>query len=168
MILARVGDDVAFGCENLGVPASEIWVRVDEALEEVGLRLPRRTPTSHLSGGQKQRLSLAGVLAMRPGIVLLDEPTANLDPDGVAEVRDAVARLVERTGSTLVVVEHRTEVWAGLVDRVVVLEPGAGVRTDGPPEVVLAERDLLRQGVWIPGERPTSPDVLRERRGRCS
>jgi energy-coupling factor transporter ATP-binding protein EcfA2 len=159
VILARVGDDVAFGCENLGVPRAEIWPRVEEALEAVGLRLPLRTPTSHLSGGQKQRLALAGVLAMRPGIVLLDEPTANLDPEGVAEVREAVGRLVERTGATLVVVEHRTAVWADLVDRVVVLEPGAGVRSDGPPVEVLVEEGerLARSGVWVPGGTPLLP-----------
>ncbi|MCU1539201.1 MAG: Energy-coupling factor transport system ATP-binding protein, partial [Arthrobacter sp.] len=93
VVLSRLGDDVAFGAENLAVPADEIWVRVGEALDDVGLgRLPLDHPTSALSGGQKQRLALAGILAMRPGLILLDEPTANLDPAGVLEVRDAVGR----------------------------------------------------------------------------
>ncbi|HAM26480.1 MAG TPA: ABC transporter ATP-binding protein, partial [Microbacteriaceae bacterium] len=78
VVLARVGDDVAFGCENLGIARNEIWRRVAGALEAVGLDLPLAHPTSRLSGGQKQRLALAGVLSMRPGLVLLDEPTANL------------------------------------------------------------------------------------------
>ena len=106
-MLARVGDDVAFGCENLGVPRDEIWPRVGAALDAVGLDVPLDHSTAALSGGQKQRLALAGVLAMRPGLILLDEPTANLDPDGVREVRDAVASVADETGATLVVVEHR-------------------------------------------------------------
>jgi energy-coupling factor transporter ATP-binding protein EcfA2 len=162
VVLARVGDDVAFGCENLGVAPDEIWSRVRAALDAVGLDVPLDFPTAALSGGQKQRLALAGVLAMRPGLVLLDEPTANLDPDGVREVRDAVERAVAVTGATLVVIEHRVEVWAGVVDRVVVLgaaEAGGGVIADGPAEQVLAaEGDRLAAGgVWVPGHLPAPP-----------
>ncbi|MDO9397965.1 MAG: ABC transporter ATP-binding protein, partial [Herbiconiux sp.] len=124
LVLARVGDDVAFGCENLGVPRAEIWPRVDEALAAVGLDLPRDHSTAELSGGQKQRVALAGVLAMRPGVVLLDEPTANLDPLGATEVRDAVAALVATSSATFVVIEHRVDIWLDVVDRVVVLAPG--------------------------------------------
>ncbi|MBQ3357795.1 MAG: ABC transporter ATP-binding protein, partial [Microbacterium sp.] len=107
VILARVGDDVAFGCENLGIPRAEIWPRVTQALDAVGLDVPLDRPTKALSGGQKQRLALAGILAMRPGLVLLDEPTANLDPAGVVEVRDAVERMLQAHPATLIVVEHR-------------------------------------------------------------
>ena len=133
VVLARVGDDVAFGAENLAVPREEIWDRVAAALDAVGLDVPLDHPTAHLSGGQKQRLALAGILAMRPGLVLLDEPTANLDPEGVLEVRDAVVAAVAATGATLVVVEHRLAAWAGHMDRVVVLEPGGGVSDSGTP-----------------------------------
>lgn len=159
VVLARVGDDVAFGCENLGVPADEIWRRVGEALEHVGLDLPLDTPTSALSGGQKQRLALAGVIAMQPGLVLLDEPTANLDPDGVNEVRDAVLRSVSRSGATLIVVEHRVDVWAEVVDRVIVLDPAGGVLADGSVDTVLGTEgeSLFRSGVWVPGYRPGRP-----------
>ncbi|MGC5077484.1 ABC transporter ATP-binding protein [Agrococcus sp. DT81.2] len=152
-IMSRIGDDVAFGCENLGVPRDEIWVRVRAALDAVGLDLPLDRSTEALSGGQRQRLALAGVLAMRPGLILLDEPTANLDPDGVVEVRDAVARVAAETGATLVVVEHRVETWLPAVDRVVVLEPGGGAAADGAPAAVLdAHRDeLAAHGVWVPG-----------------
>jgi energy-coupling factor transport system ATP-binding protein len=161
VILARVGDDVAFGCENLGVPRDEIWPRVDAALDAVGLDLPRSHPTSDLSGGQKQRLALAGVLAMRPGLILLDEPTANLDPEGIIEVRDAVARVLDQTGATLVVIEHRVEVWRHLVDRVIVLAPGGGVLADGRPERVLVERgaELAASGVWVPEYPPAHPGL---------
>jgi len=159
VVLARVGDDVAFGCENLGVPRDEIWRRVDESLDDVGLDLPRSASTSALSGGQKQRLALAGALAMRPGLVLLDEPTASLDPAGVVEVRDSVHRALDRTGATLVVVEHRVSVWSPVVDRVVVLAAGGGVLADGhPDDVLVAERDrLTAAGVWVPGVAPVVP-----------
>lgn len=153
VILARVGDDVAFGCENLGVPREEIWPRVRQALEDVGLGVALDRSTSQLSGGQKQRLALAGVLAMRPGLLMLDEPTANLDPAGVVEVRDAVARVLDSTGATFVVVEHKVDVWLPLVDRVIVLSADGGVAADGPAETVLHARakELANSGVWVPG-----------------
>jgi energy-coupling factor transporter ATP-binding protein EcfA2 len=161
VVLSRLGDDVAFGAENLSVPPAEIWTRVREALDDVGLaRLPLDHPTSDLSGGQKQRLALAGILAMRPGLLLLDEPTANLDPAGVLEVRDAVGRCLDKTGATLVVVEHRVAVWKDLVDRIVVLQPGSAtdsaVLIDGAPDQVLEQaRDMLiAAGVWVPGHVP--------------
>jgi energy-coupling factor transport system ATP-binding protein len=162
VILARVGDDVAFACENLGVPRAEIWPRVREALDAVRLRMPLEHPTAALSGGQKQRLALAGLLAMRPGLLLLDEPTANLDPEGVVDVRQAVAETLERTGATLVVVEHRVSVWRDLVDRVIVLAADGGVLADGRPDAVLADtsNELRRAGVWLPDEPvPTPPTV---------
>ena len=159
VVLSRIGDDVAFGAENLSVPREEIWGRVVESLAAVGLDLPLDHPTSTLSGGQKQRLALAGILAMRPGALLLDEPTANLDPAGVVGVRDAVVRTLDATGATLVVVEHRVAVWASVVDRIVVLSPGAGVLIDGAPQEVLARaRDILvAAGVWVPGLVPDVP-----------
>ncbi|GAA1336256.1 hypothetical protein GCM10009594_01440 [Kocuria palustris] len=166
ILLARAGDDVAFGPENLAVPAAEIGPRVDRALDSVGLEISTDRDTSALSGGQQQRLGLAGITAMRPRLLLLDEPTANLDPEGVATVRRAVEAVVEDTGATLVVVEHRTEVWADLVDRVVVLGP-RGVVADGSPTQLLdahgtyAEQ-LRRAGVWTPGAQvePLLPEAL--------
>jgi energy-coupling factor transporter ATP-binding protein EcfA2 len=156
IVLARIGDDVAFSAENLGIPRDEIWKRVRWALDAVGLDLPLAQSSSNLSGGQKQRLALAGVLAMRPGLLLLDEPTANLDPDGVREIRDVVDRVVAETGATLVVVEHRVAVWRDVVDRVIVLDPAGGVLADGRPEVVLDREGprLAAAGVWVPGIPP--------------
>lgn len=171
IILERVGDDAAFGCQNLGVPADETWRRVREALDLVGLQtLESDHSARHLSGGQRQRLALAGVLAMHPGLLLLDEPTANLDPDGVREVHDAVRHVVETTGQTLVVVEHHIDVWLDLIDRVIVLgrtdpdSPTGGVIADGTPDEVFGTwGDLLASGgAWVPGRaipdcRPTQP-----------
>ncbi|MBG6179580.1 ABC transporter ATP-binding protein [Arthrobacter sp. CAN_A1] len=161
IVLARVGDEVAFGAENQAVPRDEIWERVRRALDDVGLAVPLNHPTTALSGGQKQRLALAAVLAMQPGLLLLDEPTANLDPAGVLEVRDAVVRVLDRTGATFVVVEHRVAVWADVVDRVVVLASDGGILADGPPERVLSDpatrARLADAGVWIPGQQPTLP-----------
>ena len=153
VVLARVGDDVAFGMENLGAMREEIWPRVENSLEAVGLSVPLDHSTTELSGGQKQRLALASILAMGPGLLLLDEPTANLDPSGVAEVRAAVETVVERTGATVVVVEHRVDVWASLVDRVIVVADGA-IAADGPLREVLAQQGeaLRERGIWLPGD----------------
>ncbi len=156
IVLARVGDDVAFSCENLGVARSEIWPRVCRALDDVGLDVSLDAPTSTLSGGQKQRLALAGVLAMRPRIILLDEPTANLDPNGVLDVHDAVRRVHERTGATLIIIDHRMSVWRDLVGRMIVLGGGGGVVTDGPIDRVLDEHADARRsvGAWAPSYTP--------------
>ncbi|QHC66793.1 ATP-binding cassette domain-containing protein [Rathayibacter sp. VKM Ac-2759] len=155
-VLARVGDDVGFACENLGVQRERIAERVRLALEDVGLEVALDHSTSALSGGQKQRLALAGVLAMQPRLLLLDEPTANLDPAGVREVRAAVERSTARSGATLVVVEHRVDVWVDLVDRIVLLGSDGAVIADGDPWTVLVEAHevLVAAGVWVPGEVP--------------
>ncbi|MGM7698292.1 ABC transporter ATP-binding protein [Microbacterium sp. A84] len=166
VILARVGDDVAFGCENIGIPREEIWPRVSAALDAVGLDVPLDRPTKALSGGQKQRLALAGILAMQPGLVLLDEPTANLDPDGVIEVRDAVQRMLTAHPATLIVVEHRLDVWLPLITRVIVVGEG-GVIADGAPDQVLgtAGAELAAAGVWVPGHPPALPQPPRAEPG---
>lgn len=159
-VAARVGDDVAFGLENMAVPREEIWPRVEEALRTVGLspELGLHDSTQTLSGGQKQRLALAGVLAMRPGIVALDEPTANIDPESIPGLVRATLDAVESTGATLLVVEHRLEPWLPHIDRIIVLGEG-GIRADGPREDVLARHaDALRdEGIWVPGPPPELP-----------
>ncbi|GIF07454.1 ABC transporter ATP-binding protein [Actinoplanes siamensis] len=152
LVMARSGDDVAFGLENRGLPRAEIWPRVAESLERVGFPYDISRSTAALSGGEAQRLALAGVIALRPGLLLLDEPTANLDPAGAALIRDAIARAVG-PDTTLIIVEHRVAEALPLVDKVVVIEPGGGVRAQGTPAEVFAAygEDLAEHGVWVPG-----------------
>lgn len=159
VISSRVGDDVAFGCENLNVPAEEIWPRVHRALEMVGLDLPLDHPTEQLSGGQKQRLALAGVIAMGADIIVLDEPTANLDPEGVREVVAAVDRVAEASGATVIVVEHRVATWLSTVTRAIALNSDGEVIADASADTVIdiAGKSLAAQGIWIPGHEPDLP-----------
>ena len=159
LVMARAGDDVAFGLENHCVPTAEIWPRVHRVLADVGFPYSEDRATAALSGGEKQRLAIAGILALRPRVLLLDEPTANLDPEGARAVRDVLARVAEARDVTMVVVEHRVAEVLPLVDRVVVIEAGGGVVVDGHPDAVFArEAERLRLlGVWVPGPPPAAP-----------
>ncbi len=159
LIMGRAGDDVAFGLENRCVPTGEIWPRVDAALAAVDFPYARDRATHALSGGEQQRLALAGALALRPGLLLLDEPTANLDPDGAADVRDVLRRILDRSGATLLLVEHRVDEAVALVERVVVLQAGGGVVADGTPRDVFHVHGtaLAAAGVWVPDHPPAAP-----------
>lgn len=180
-IFQRLGDNVAFGPENMGLPRDEIWPRVRQAMAEVGLAdLQLTRSTMHLSGGQMQRLALAGALAMQPGLLLLDEPTANLDPVGVEQIVDAVRKVLDRQGSTMVLVEHRAGPWMDMIDRVIVLglgevEGGVGgsgaesyrktvIMADGSPQEVFtdSELDLASLGIWVPEVYRSARDSLPE------
>jgi energy-coupling factor transporter ATP-binding protein EcfA2 len=142
LVMTRAGDDVAFGLENAGLPPEVIWPRVDEALATVGFPYGRDRPTQALSGGEKQRLVLAGALARRPGLLLLDEPTAQLDGAGAALVRGAVERATADRRTTVLLVDHDAEPWLPLVDRVVELTPG-GLTEHGPDWHPVARRTGL-------------------------
>jgi energy-coupling factor transporter ATP-binding protein EcfA2/energy-coupling factor transporter transmembrane protein EcfT len=124
-VLHTVGDDVAFGLENLGVDPGEIPRRIREALDTVGLALALDHPTRELSGGQRQRLALAGAIAMRPSLLVLDEPLQALDDEGRAQVLAAVTSLRERENLTLIVVDHEPGVWREFVDQVVLVDRGS-------------------------------------------
>lgn len=180
-IFQRLGDNVAFGPENMGLPRQEIWPRVLKAMAEVGLAdLQLTRSTVHLSGGQMQRLALAGALAMQPGLLLLDEPTANLDPVGVEQIVGAVRKVLDRQGSTMVLVEHRAGPWMDMIDRVIVLglgvvedsASGSGaaayrktvIMADGSPREVFTDPslDLASLGVWVPEAYRSTRDSLPE------
>ena len=153
LVAGRVGRDVAFGPESFGMPRDEIWSRVRGALASVGFPYDEDRPTNALSGGETQRLALAGVLALTPRLVLLDEPTSMLDPSSAAVVRGAISAAVLASGATLVMVEHELSAVVGGVDRLVVLDLTGRVSADGPVRPTLADSaDLLvAQGVWVPG-----------------
>jgi energy-coupling factor transporter ATP-binding protein EcfA2 len=159
LVMARAGDDVAFGLENHCVPTAEIWPRVHRALADVAFPYSDDRATAALSGGEKQRLAIAGIFVLRPRLLLLDEPTANLDPDGARAIRDVLARVAECRDVTMVLVEHRVAEVLPLIDRVIVIEAGGGIVADGTPEAVFTrERQRLEQlGVWVPGDRPAAP-----------
>ena len=145
-----VEEDVGFGPENLGVPTEEIWQRVEDSLKAVGMIEYRHHSPNKLSGGQKQRVAIAGVMAMRPKCIVLDEPTAGLDPKGRDEILDQVAQLHEKTGMTVVLVSHSMEDVAEYVDRIIVMNHGA-VMFDALPKQVFAHyKELEAVGLAAP------------------
>ena len=136
-----VEEDVAFGPENLGISSPEIRHRVNKALKQVGMYEYREHAPHLLSGGQKQRIAIAGVIAMEPKCIILDEPTAMLDPSGRREVVETIGRLNKEKGITVVLITHHMDE-AAKADRVVVLHKGK-VTADGTPEEVFAQVELL-------------------------
>jgi len=144
-----VEDDVAFAPENLGVEPAEIRRRVDEALKTVGMYELRMHAPHLLSGGQKQRVAIAGVLAMQPEIIVLDEPTAMLDPQGRQEVVETVTRLCREKGMTVVLITHHMDECIG-ADRLIVMSNGL-IAADGTPEEIFADLPLMeREGLDVP------------------
>ncbi|MDR2889577.1 MAG: energy-coupling factor transporter ATPase [Lachnospiraceae bacterium] len=137
-----VEEDVGFGPENIGVPTKEIWQRVEESLKTVGMYEYRKKSPNRLSGGQKQRISIAGVLAMRPKCIILDEPTAMLDPTGRKEVIGAVTGLNRSEGITVVLITHYMEEIIN-ADRVFVMDRGAIAMT-GTPRQIFSRVDELK------------------------
>ena len=149
MVANVVAEDVAFAPEHLGVPPAEIRARVDEALRLVGMFQYRTHAPHMLSGGQKQRIAIAGVIAMRPKCIVLDEPTAMLDPQGRKEVLATIRRLNREQNITVVLITHHMPE-AVLADRVVIMSDG-GILTDGTPKEVFTQVELLRAaGLTVP------------------
>ena len=137
-----VEEDVGFGPENMGIPTDEIWKRVDESLEAVGMTAYRMKSPNKLSGGQKQRVAIAGVMAMRPQCIVLDEPTAMLDPNGRREVVKTVHELNRQEGITVVLITHYMEEVIH-ADRVIVMDDGRVVM-DGTPREIFSRVEELK------------------------
>ena len=161
LVTAIVEEDVGFGPENLGVPPAEIRERVDSALREVGMTDYADRAAHALSGGQKQRVAIAGMLAMRPEVLVLDEATAMLDPEGRREVLDIVSRLHRETGITVVMITQHMEETL-LCDRVVVMAGGKISFTGTPREVFRRSGELRELGLDVP-ETVWLRDALAER-----
>ncbi len=144
-----VEEDVAFGPENMGVPTEEIQTRVTAALRAVGMEEFTLHAPHHLSGGQKQRVAIAGVIAMEPACIVLDESTAMLDPLGRREVLDTVKRLNREKGITIVLITHHIDE-AALADRVVVMDSGSVVMDGTPKEILVRVEELQAIGLAAP------------------
>ena len=140
--------DVGFGLENLGVPREEAIKRVDWAMEVTGISDLRGKAPYELSGGQQQRAAIAGVLAMHPGIIVLDEPTSFLDPKSAVEIVDVIAKLSRELDLTTLLVEHRLDIVARYANRVIIMDQGR-VALDGPPSEVFNEQARLI-GIGLP------------------
>lgn len=149
LVATIVEEDVAFGPENLGVPTVEIRSRVDEALKAVGMQDYSKHGPHLLSGGQKQRVAIAGVLAMKPKCIILDEPTAMLDPSGRIEVIETITRLNKSEGITIVLITHFMEE-AVKADRIIVMDDGKIILNGKPKEVFSKVKELKQIGLDVP------------------
>lgn len=149
IVASVVEEDVAFALENMGVPPDEMRVRVDEALKAVGMYEYREHAPSQLSGGQKQRVAIAGIIAMKPDCIVLDEPTAMLDPAGRREVMKTIKRLNRENGITIVLITHYMDE-AAQADRVVVMDSGKIILDDVPSEVFSNVDKLREVGLDVP------------------
>ena len=141
IVATVVEEDVAFGPENMGIPPEEIRERVDMALKVVGMSKYALSAPHNLSGGQKQRVAIAGIIAMRPSCIVLDEPTAMLDPSGRKEIMETIKKLSREMGITIVLITHYMDE-AALADRVIVMDDGM-IKMDDTPENVFSRRDEM-------------------------
>lgn len=177
LVATVVEEEVAFGPENLGIPSQEIEERVTFALEEVGMSRFRRRPPHMLSGGQKQRIAIAGVLAMQPRMIVLDESTAMLDPQGRKEVMETIRKLKEKGMSILLITHFMEE--ATFADRVLVMDDGKLVMDGTPseifsrveelrtyqmeiPQVIELAHELRRAGLALPADILEREELVRE------
>lgn len=160
IVATIVEEDVAFGPENLGVPPEEIRKRVDDSLKAVGMYEYRGHEPHKLSGGQKQRVAIAGIIAMQPECIVLDEPTAMLDPKGRQEVMNTVMKLNREMGMTVVFITHFMEE-AAKADRVIVMD-NAKILLDGTPKEVFHEAELLNKiGLDIPESEKLARELIK-------
>ena len=143
IVASVVEEDVGFGPENIGVPTEEIWKRVDDSLQKTGMTAYRKHSPNRLSGGQKQRVAIAGVMAMKPSCIVLDEPTAMLDPNGRREVLEAVRELNQKEGVTVILITHNMEEVIA-ADLVFVMDYGR-IEMQGTPREIFSQVEKLQE-----------------------
>ncbi len=149
LVCTIVEDDVAFGCENIGIPREEMIVRVENAMKTVGMYDYRDKSPSQLSGGQKQRVAIAGILAMKPSLIILDEPTAMLDPIGRAQVIDQIIKLNKEENITILLITHYMEE-AVMSDNIIIIDDGQ-VKLSGPPREIFSNvTEIMDIGLDVP------------------
>lgn len=183
MVASVVEEEVGFGPENIGVPTKEIWERVESALNSVGMYAYRESNPSRLSGGQKQRVAIAGILAMQPKCIVLDEPTAMLDPQGRKDVLEVLHRMNREQGVTIILITHNMEE-AVEADRIFVMDKGKIVMTGTPrevfsnveemqrlkldvPEVTKLAHELRKRGVHLPAGILTAEELVHSLKQGC-
>ena len=183
MVASVVEEEVGFGPENIGVPTEEIWERVESALNSVGMYAYRESNPSRLSGGQKQRVAIAGILAMQPKCIVLDEPTAMLDPQGRKDVLEVLHRMNREQGVTIILITHNMEE-AVEADRIFVMDKGKIVMTGTPrevfsnveemqrlkldvPEVTKLAHELRKRGVHLPAGILTAEELVHSLKQGC-
>lgn len=149
LVATMVEEDVAFGPENLGIPTEEIHKRVDFALEAVGMQDFKKNAPHMLSGGQKQRIAIAGILAMMPEYIILDEPTAMLDPNGRKEVMETVNMLNKKYKKTVILITHYMDE-AAMADRIIIMEKGRSILEGTPREVFSQVEKIKKIGLDVP------------------
>lgn len=151
-VTMTVEDELVFGLENLCIPPAEMDDRLEEALEQVALVAHRQRGLDALSGGEKQRLALAALLAMRPRVLIFDEPTANLDPVGTQQVFETINRLKQTEQYTILIIEHKLDPLMHLLDRVIVLTADGKILMDGSPQHIFGQQAdrLVKEGIWMP------------------
>ena len=158
---AVVDEDVAFGPENMGRPTEDIWRRVTKALEDVGMTAYKEASPNRLSGGQKQRIAIAGIMAMEPECIILDEPTAMLDPQGRQHVLSLVKELNQEKNITILMVTHHMEEVL-LADRVIVMQEGK-IAADGTPKEIFSQAEKLKKiGLEVPPTAEVAYELRKE------
>ncbi len=149
IVAGVIEEDVAFGAENLGVPTSEIWTRVEKSLKSVGMYEFRNQSPNRLSGGQKQRVAIAGIMAMKPKCIVLDEPTAMLDPSGRKEVIETIHELNKKENITIILITHNMSEVIG-ADKVIVMDSGKVVMQGTPRQIFSKVKEMKKLSLEVP------------------